>query len=157
MDAREIYSREDLLDAWLDADRTRGAHPDLADYYYRRAWAMLGAFGRGPALNFTRAAPEHRLLFSVFKAAVDVYNRERLPWGELLAGERPPEYAEVVARHHQEIAAGVDAVRAAYRALLLDLIERIWGVGPEASASREAVLKEGFDPAAAEPDWDRYW
>jgi hypothetical protein len=157
MDARATYSREDLLDAWLDADRTRGAHPDLADYYYRRAWAMLGAFGWGPALDFTRTHPEHRLLFRLFQAAVENYNRERLPWGRVLVGKRPPDYAEVISRHHQQIAAGVDAVRAAYRSLLLDLMERIWGVGPEASVFREALLQEGFDPDAPEPDWDRYW
>ncbi len=155
MEAKQKYSREDLLDAWLDAERTRGSHPDLADYYYRRAWAMLGAFG--PALNFTRADPEHRQLFDLFNVAVRNYNREPLPWGHLLAGTRAPEYAEVMAHHHQPIEASGEAVRAAYRSLLLDLMQRIWGVGPEASVSREALLQEGFDPDAPEPDWDRYW
>jgi hypothetical protein len=43
----------------------------------------------------------------------------------VLAGSRPPEYAEVKARHETQIEAVVEAVRAAYRSVLLDLIERI--------------------------------
>ena len=53
MESKETYSRDDLLSAWLESEESRGSHPDIADYYYRQAWALAGALRSwGPRINF---------------------------------------------------------------------------------------------------------
>ena len=53
-----------------------------------------------------------------------------------------PERAEVEAHHSPAIANRRRWLRAAYRALMLDLMERIWGIGPDLTASLDAVREE---------------
>lgn len=158
MDTRERYSRDDLLDAWLKHDATRGSHPDLADYYYRQVWALARAHdGWGPGVSFSTVPREHAQLWTVFHDALAGYNSAHGPWGYFLAGKPEPQRAAVEAQHGPPIAKACAQLQAAYRALLLDLLERIWDVGPNWTASLEKVRQHGFDPDTPEPNSDRYW
>ncbi|MGO9960934.1 MAG: hypothetical protein ACLP50_33985 [Solirubrobacteraceae bacterium] len=158
MEAKETYSRDDLLTAWLEHERSRDSHADIADYYYRQAWALGGAFGGwGPGIRLSQCPREHAQLWTVFERSVKHYNGIYLPWGHFLAGGPNPERAEVQARHGPAIEQAADRLRGACRALLLDLIERIWGIGPAQTVSRDAVKENGFDPDTPAPDFDLYW
>jgi hypothetical protein len=141
------YSREDLLDAWMAPEGSRSLHPVIADHYYRRARAMANAFGAwGPGIHFSECPKEHKQLWTVFKSTVDACNRSRRPWGHFLAGGPTPELAEVEERHRPPIKAADEALTAAYCDLLIDLIERIWGIGPDRGIPREALRKRGSVP-----------
>lgn len=85
------------------------------------------------------------------------FNEPREPWGYFLAGGPTPKFAEVQAHHGPAINAADADLRAAYRALLLDLMHRIWGVAPDRSVPREALREHGFDPDTPEPNFDLYW
>jgi hypothetical protein len=151
--AEGSYTREHLLSAWLDAERYRRAHPDVADYHNRRAWAMCGAFG----VWFDVYAEEHFQLHALFRSAVRQFNRVHAPWVLSVAGRPAPEY-EAIKRHHApSLEAAVERLRDTYRALLLELMERIWGLGHERTVPRDALREHGFDPDTPEPDWDAYW
>jgi len=155
MESKETYTREDLLDAWIAAEGSRASHPDIADYYYWQAWALAHAFhGRGPGISFSDCPKEQKQLWTVFERTVKYYDEIYEPWGVFLAGGPTPERAEVEARHGPAIEAAIGGLRAAYRALLLDLMERIWDIGPEDTASRAAVEKEGWDPDTPAPNVD---
>ena len=157
MESKEKYTREDLLDAWLNHEASRASHPDIADYYYRQVWALCGAFKTwGPRLSPSRVPKEHAQLWSVFRWSVENYNRIHAPWGIFLMGGPTPERAEIEARHGPAIEAAIAALHSAYRDLMLELIERIWHIGADATVTREAVIENGFDPDVPEPDFDRF-
>jgi hypothetical protein len=158
VDDPSTYSREDLLAAWLAAEAGWGMHPDLADYYYRRAWAMSHAFGGwGPdGTGFRECPPKHRLIWTVFESTVKQFNQSRSPWRHFIHGQPTSEYVELQTRHGRAIDAADIALQTAYRALLLDLMERMWGIGPEHRVSRDALREHGFDPDTPEPDFSLY-
>lgn len=150
--ADDVYTREDLLTAWLEAEAHLRTHPDVADYHNRRAWALCGAFG----VWFDVYHREHVQLQAPFRSAVRQFNRIQAPWGLLIAGRRAPEHEEVRRRHGASLDADVERLRDACRGLLLDLMERIWGLGPDRTVTRDAVREHGVDPDTPEPDHDRY-
>jgi hypothetical protein len=158
MESKQTYSRDDLLDAWIAAEGSRSSHPDIADYYYRQAWALAHAFdGWGPGIRLSQCPKEHVQLWTVFTRTVTYYNQTYSPWGYFLVGGPEPERAEVEARHGPAIETAITDLRTAYRQLLLELMERIWDIGSEKTASRAAVEKEGWDPDAPAPNFDLYW
>jgi hypothetical protein len=158
MDSKQTYARDDLLDAWIAAQGSRDSHPDIADYYYRQAWALARAFGGwGPEINYNDCPKEHRQLWTVFTRTLTYTNEVYAPWGYFLSGGPEPERAAVEARHGPAIEAAITELRTAYRQLLLDLLERIWDVGPESTATRAAVESQGWDPETPPPDFDLYW
>jgi hypothetical protein len=119
---------------------------------------MAHAFGGwGPGIRFSDCPPEHQQIWAIFAQTVKAHNTWREPWGRHLAGRPTSERAEVEAQHQLAIAAASEALSAAYRELLLDLMERIWGLDAERGVSAEDLKHEGFDPAPPEPDGDHYW
>lgn len=158
METKDTYSREDLLYAWLNYEQSRASHPDITDYYYRQLWALVCAYeGWGPMINFSKVPREKQQLWTVFRWAIEAYTDIRQPWGVFLAGRPDPSRAEVEAQHRPPIAEACEALREAYRALLLDLLERIWDVGPGWSVSLDKLRENGFDPDAPPPNFDLYW
>jgi hypothetical protein len=55
------------------------------------------------------------------------------------------------------VVAAIDQLKAAHRRLLVDLMERIWGIGPELTVRPEDLRDHGFDPDPELPDLDLYW
>ena len=74
-----------------------------------------------------------------------------------LVGGPSAEYSEVKGTHEPAIEAGAAQLAAAHRALMLDLMERIWDIEPDRTIPQEALRAYGFDPDSPEPDWNRYW
>lgn len=74
-----------------------------------------------------------------------------------LAGGPGPALAQVEATHRGTIEHACDQLRGAHRALLLDLLERIWEIGPDTTATLAQVREHGFDPDAPSPNFDLYW
>lgn len=158
MENKHTYSRDDLLAAWLASEEARDSHPDVADYYYRQAWALARAFEAwDPRICFTKVPREDQQLWTVFQRSIEAHNSIHGPWGYFLAGGPDPARATVEALHGPPIADACDQLRAAYRALLLDLLERIWDVGPDTAVSVDEVRAHGFDPDAPAPNFDLYW
>jgi hypothetical protein len=158
MESKPTYSRDDLLDAWLAAEESRSSHPDIADHYYRQAWALAHAFdGWGPGIRLSDCPREKQQLWTVFTRTVTDYIETYAPWGHFLEGGPEPERAEVEARHGPPIEAAIADLRAAYRDLLLDLLERIWNIRADQVVPRAAVEKEGWDPETPDPNFDLYW
>ena len=158
METKDTYTREDLLDAWLNHEASRGSPPDIADYYYRQVWALARAHeGWGPGISFSKVPREQKQLWTTFRWAIEAHNDIREPWGVFLAGGPDPARVDIEAKHREPLAAACDQLRAAYRVLLLDLLERIWDVGPDWTVSLEKVRENGFDPDAPAPDFDLYW
>jgi hypothetical protein len=93
----------------------------------------------------------------VFTRTLTYTTQVRAPWGHFLTGGPEPERAEVEARHGPVIESAITDLRAAYRQLLLDLLERIWDVGPDRTAARAVVEREGWDPDTPPRDFDLYW
>ena len=92
----------------------------------------------------------------MFDSAVKHCNEPREPWRYFIHGVPTPEYVELKAQHGPAIEAAEAALQTAYRALLLDLMQRLWGIGPDRRVSRDALREHGFDPDAPEPDFDLY-
>lgn len=158
MERKGTYSREDLLDAWLNYEDSRGCHPDVTDYFYRQLWALARAYdGWGPWISFSKVPREKQQIWMTFKRAIEAYTDIRGPWGVFLAGGPDPAQAAVEANHRRPIEEGCDQLRGTYRALLLELLERIWDIGADWSVSLDKVRENGFDPDAPAPDFDLYW
>jgi hypothetical protein len=89
--------------------------------------------------------------------ALRLYNDLATPWGTFLIGAPSPDYVEIKAQHKPRLDAAIDQLRAAYRSLLLDLMQRIWGIGPDLAVPAGKLQVHGFDPGELPPDPDRYW
>jgi hypothetical protein len=172
---RGPLTRDDLLSAWLDARRFEKAHDDLRDFHERRLNAMQAAFGvdlaRGtggtiatPAWlveTLREIAPGRPIeiarhhLMRLFDLATEGYLMTGSPFAAYL--EAPPTIAALHQRHRRSFDQASDAVRSAHRALLLDLLELLWGLDAETRVDRAAVIANGFDPDEREPEPEDYW
>src|ERR1700757_1200342 len=111
----------------------------------------------GPRDPLPQVPRKRQQLWTVFKRSLEACSAIHEPWGVFLAGGPDPERAAVERTHRAAIAGACQQLRAAYRALLLDLLERIGHVGPDWTVSLEKVRENGFDPDAPAPDFDLYW
>ena len=158
MNRERFLTRDDLLDSWLAAEASRQQHPDFTSYYHRRAWAIGHALvSIGPPVNYARCPREHRMIWGTFMSALRLHNELVTPWGLILIGVPRPEYVEVKERHEPAVTATIDQLKAAYRTLLLDLMERIWGIGTDLAVAADELREHGFDPDEMPPDPDEYW
>jgi hypothetical protein len=71
--------------------------------------------------------------------------------------EAPPLFVALRERHRDNMDEAAEAVRQTHRALLLDLLELLWGLGPETRVERARVTAAGFDPDERAPEPEEYW
>jgi hypothetical protein len=169
----------DLVDAWRDARRYRGAHGDLAEHHARRYAAFAAAFGvdleRAPAVvppapewvmtalarfsDDRRAASEerrwaehiHRLALDIDERAPTVAN----PFSAFL--EAPP---AVIGAYHRFNAPIDEHVRALTGELKRTVLELMRALHPEAADRRVTPTElqaHGYHPETPAPDPDDYW
>ncbi|MGE3795695.1 MAG: hypothetical protein AB7I38_17470 [Dehalococcoidia bacterium] len=167
-------TREDLVSAWIDFRRYADKHPDLRDFHRRRYSAMATAFGvdleappqqRAPdppwllddlsELQTTHPLPRHTTpLVRLLNRTVEYLLASGSPFDGYL--EAPPDIAVLYQRRGHGFFEAHDMRRRACRALLLDLVELIWGLGTEAVVDRSAVRVAGFDPDERAPEPEDY-
>ncbi len=172
---RGPLTRDDLLSAWLEARRFENAHPDLRDFHARRLDAIQAAFdvdlarGTGGTAAtpswLSEAAREiapsrpveisRRHLKRLFDSATLGYLGTGSPFARYL--EAPLAVAALHQRHRNSFHQASSAIHGAHRALLLDLLELIWGLDAEAQVERSAVVANGFDPDERAPEPEDYW
>ena len=174
---KRALTRDDLLMAWLDAQRYASAHVDLETFHTRRLAAMETAFlvdlRQGPRslpeglpVWLVESMPEHMrsglaggrnpaALQRLFLRATDWLLKSGSAFGGYL--EAPPLVAALYQRHRDALDEAAEAVRRGHRALLLDLLELLWGLDAEKRVDRARVVAAGFDPDEREPEPEDYW
>jgi hypothetical protein len=147
------YSREDLLRAWLELKRSPEAVEELRTYREARVQALQAAFN----VDLEARPDEDDQLQPLFENTVRCFNSLYSPFFVFLAGRPPPDYQEVERRHRGRLREAENRLRAAYRELLLELMERVWELGPDRTVSEDELRSHDFDPDREEPDPDLYW
>lgn len=173
------FNREDLLTAWLDFRGLRHAHEDLWNYHLTRLHAYEEAFGvdleRGPGRFPDRRPPWHAVadedlgrrlpwpppdgemewLQGLLRRAADAFQAAGTPFDDYL--ETPSIVLPLSRRRSRDLREAAERTRLAERALLLDILELLWGLDASTRVSSEEVRRHGFDPAAPAPDPLDYW
>jgi hypothetical protein len=167
-------TRDDLISAWIDSRRYEDKHPDLRAFHRRRYSAMATAFGvdleappqqRAPdpqwllndlsELQTMRPTPRHTApLLRLLGRTVEHLLASGSPFDGYL--EAPPDIAVLYQRRGHGFHEAHAMKTRACRALLLDLVELIWGLGPEAAVDRSALRVAGFDPDERAPEPEDY-
>jgi hypothetical protein len=148
--SEEKYNRVDLLHAWLDARKMRHAHADLRNYFGRVATAFCLAF----KIDLDQLATDHEAfpedpLNDLFRHTLKARQACFSPFSSYLVA--PQEIRELFQRHGEPINAVLEAVTCQYDELLLDLLERIFGITSSDFVSRDVLMQCGF-PMEPAPD-----
>ena len=151
MNASEVkYSCVDLISAWLEGQQYRQKHPDLCDYYGQAATAFCRAF----KVDLDHLVPDHDLfpddpLNDLFRDTVRARQPCRSPFSSYL--EAPRVICELYQRHGEPINAALEAITRQYDELLLDLLERIFGITSSDFVTQDDLHRCGF-PVGSAPD-----
>ena len=148
--SEEKYNRTALLGAWLENQKMRHAHADLRDYYRRAATAYCRAF----KVDLDHLAPDHNVfpddpLNDLFRDTVRARQACHSPFSSYL--EAPREICELYQRHGEPINAALEAVIRQYDELLLDLLEKIFGITSSDFVTQDDLHRCGF-PVESAPD-----
>lgn len=171
------FDRRDLLHAWLQGLALAHAHEDLSTYYRARSTAMQAAFGvcldkeshflsppePWPSwVDDSLAArwPEHargdrRPLHLLLRETAREYQSTASPFAGWI--EVPHLIWVLSMRHGAEIHKAIDRLTSAHIALMLDLLELMWGLTDAHTVHADALKAHGFDPTALAPDPEDYW
>lgn len=144
------HDRAALLSAWLEGQKMRHAHDDLRDYYGRAANALCQAF----KVEMDHLSPDNDVfpddsLNDLFRYTVKARQACLSPFSSYLVA--PREIRELFQRHGEPINAALEAVTRQYDKLLLDLMERIFGITSSDFVSQDDLHRCGF-PVGSAPD-----
>lgn len=146
-----LYTREDLIDAWVACKRPE--HRDLATWNARRLAALEQAFGL--RLDDPDGARE-RSLWLLFDAAADSAAAITSPWAGFLEASlvtRRLAEAGVAGRRVEALAGDLDQLarrsREGHRRMLSELFGLLWDVG--GTVTSDDLRGHGFDDVAPRP------
>jgi hypothetical protein len=144
----EIYDRAALLGAWLEGQKMRHAHDDLRDYHERTSTAFCRAFKVD--LDYLSPVndviPDNDFNF-MFRETVRARLALQNPFYFYI--QAPRILDELYQLHSEPIQSALEAITCLYDKLLLDLLERIFGITSSDLVSRNDLHRCGFPPEPA--------
>jgi hypothetical protein len=166
------FTRRDLIEAYIDCQRHARAAAEKRDWHMRRYHALASAFdcllekpGDGPAVPASWLAshetplpfgpgiwadPNARWsLHQLFVTTVDAYRSIDTPCSRFV--DIPPAVLTMHSRHGGGIDERIAELREAYMLLIEDLVEAIWGIGPDRAITAAELRRHGFDPGERAP------
>lgn len=152
--AESAYGLADLIDAYLDHQQWKNAHPDLAGYYDARYQAFKRAFAVD--LDALPSESSEEQAFGIaFKDALRCYGRTGSPFDGWM--EAPPKFTELCDPHHRVLADLAHETRQALVDLMRDLLIALEPNLRERRVASEALRALGFDDQQPKPDLCDYF
>ena len=144
------FYRGDLLHAWLQGQRWKNAHDDLRDYHCRVANAFCKAF----QVDLDNLAPDAEASFDdalndLFRNTIRIRRGFVSPFSSYLEAPRP--ICELYQIHGKQIDTAIQALIRRYDELLLELLEKIFGIEATDFVSRDDLTRCGL-PDGPAPD-----
>ena len=163
--SNQMHGREKLLNAWLQSRQHRESHDDLRNYYEQAAKAYSKAFNidlnqapkKNEAEDFDEVDNKSRDAVHLHRYFIDFAEaREscRSPFSHYL--EAPKAIAMLYQNYGERLVTTLSKFVAIQDALLLELMEKIWGIKDTDKVSQATLDQCGY-PMESEPDLCDYW
>ena len=147
------FGRRDLVSAYLSARRHRQAAEELRDFHQRRYRALASALGcdldTGPEHGGQPAARH------LIRSTIESFEAVGTPFDGLM--EASAQIAALYEKHGAVLSDTADLLRFQHKALLVDLVELAYGLGPDRVVTEDELRAAGFDLDTREPDPLDFW
>lgn len=153
----KIFKRKDLLHSWIDKKKNERAHQYLRIYYSKVYDAFRGAYqidlDQKP-VELQQSEKDLDILHYFFLDVFKSRNSFSSPFDGVL--EAPDSISDLYQTYGTKLSELRDASDALHENLMLELMEKIWGITDAYTVTQSDLDQHGY-PTGPEPDLMDYW